>query len=210
MRDTDGTIAWYRANESWPGSIGFDPDGMCLKICRTARGLPSLYPSAVAAQEATPVEHRVHEVRDLRRGMILYYDDPRDSNPHGHIVTMVGRIAGADPDNLGHVLVRTNSVVANKIVVVRGDYFQRYWGDTFQFGATWLNGQAFPEFAKPAEKKKKAPKAQPPLRNAKALRHAVADLEVAIAFHRARKHHALAKALQADKKALEATIAEFS
>ena len=26
------------------------------------------------------------------------------------------------------------------VVVVRGDYFQRFWGDEFKFGATWLNG----------------------------------------------------------------------
>jgi hypothetical protein len=83
-------------------------------------------------------------VRDLRKGMFLYFDDERDSNRAGHIVGMIGRVPGFDPDDLHDVLVETNSVKANEVVVVRGDYFTEHWGDPFQFGATELNDVAFP------------------------------------------------------------------
>jgi hypothetical protein len=72
--------------------------------------------------------------------MDLYFDDPHDSNPFGHIVTMIGRVKGYDPDSLDDVLVRTNSVVSGRVVVVRASYFKAHWGDAFQFGAFWLNG----------------------------------------------------------------------
>jgi len=140
MRDWQETMGWYARN-STTEEIGFDPDGQCLKVCRTARAIPSKYPSAKAAQDATPKKYRVQKVRDLRRGMVLFFDDPNDSNKFGHIVTMVGRVRGGDPDNLHDVLVESNSVVKGKVVVVRGDYFTEHWGDPFQFGATWLNGQ---------------------------------------------------------------------
>lgn len=156
MRNFKETLAWYRENDT-ASEIGFNPNGMCLKVCRTARGIGPMYPDAKTAQDATPQSHRVSRIRDLRRGMVLYYDNPRDSNRFGHIVTMIGRVRGFNPDSLADVLVRTNSVVSGKLVVVRGDYFPRFWGDPFQFGATWLNGQVLdvPNPAKKQEPKKK-------------------------------------------------------
>lgn len=140
MRDFKGAVQWYRDNQT-TSQIGFNPDGMCLKVCRTARDIPSMYPSAKAAQDATPQEHRVHRIADLRKGMVLYFDDPNDSNTFGHIVTMIGRVRGADLDSLHDIIVETNSVKSGELVKVRADYFVNWWGDTFQFGATWLNGQ---------------------------------------------------------------------
>lgn len=139
MRDWKETLEWYRGHQT-AQDLGFHPDGMCLKICRTARGLPAMYPSAVVSQNATPQAHRVHKVADLRRGMVGYFDDPNDSNQFGHIATMIGRVKGADLDSLHDTLWETNSVVSGQVVVVRGDYFAQHWGDRFVFGATWLNG----------------------------------------------------------------------
>lgn len=139
MRNWQGTINWYEDHET-AQQIGFNPDGMCLACCRTARDIGPKYASAKLAAEATPQRYRVHNVADLRRGMVLYFDDPNDSNKFGHIVTMIGRVKGANRNSLHDVLVRTNSVVSGRIVVVRGDYFQEHWGDSFQFGAFWLNG----------------------------------------------------------------------
>lgn len=133
------TMEWYKTHQS-TSQIGFDPDGMCLKVCRTARNIPSRYLSAKQAQDATPAEHRHTKVADLRKGMVLYFDDPRDSNRFGHIVTQIGRVKGFDPNDLDDILVETNSVKANELVVVRASYFKKHWGDDFQFGATWLNG----------------------------------------------------------------------
>lgn len=139
MRNWKGALEWYRTHQR-TSQIGFNPNGMCLKVCRTARDIPARYPTAKAAQDATPKAHRVTKVADLRKGMVLYYDDPRDSNRAGHIVTMVGRVKGYNPNALSDILVETNSVKSGELVVVRGDYFPKYWGDPFVFGATWLNG----------------------------------------------------------------------
>lgn len=143
--DWQETLEWYDKHQT-TSQIGFNPDGMCLKVCRTARGLGSLHASAVEAQNATPLAHRVHKVRDLRKGMVLYFDTVGDSNPFGHIVTMIGRVPGFDWDDLNDVLVETNSVKSGELVVVRASYFEQFWGDKFQFGATWLNGEPIDTF----------------------------------------------------------------
>jgi hypothetical protein len=185
MRGWKVVLDWYRQHQT-RGQIGFDPDGMCLKICRVSAGLPSLYPSAKEAQDATPDEHRVYKVRNLRRGMKLYYDDPNDSNRFGHIVTMIGRVKGADLDSLHDVLVETNSVKANEIVVVRGDYFPQHWGDPFVFGATWLNGEEIDYAGRehnpihaPARPSKPKPKPKPKQSRGQAVDDALASLKTA-------------------------------
>lgn len=132
-------LEWYKSNET-ASQIGFDPDGMCLKVCRTARDIPAKYLTARASMLATPAEHRVHSVRDLRRGMVTYFADPHDNNPADHIATLIGRVRDFDPESLHDTLHVTNSVVADRLVIVRGSYFEQHWGDDFKFGATWLNG----------------------------------------------------------------------
>ena len=135
-------LEWYRNNQT-TGQIGFNPDGMCLKVCRTSRGIAAKHLTAKQAQDATPKEHRFTRVRDLRKGMKLYFDDPRDSNTAGHIVTMIGRVKDFDWDSLDDILVETNSVVSGQLVVVRASYFKQHWGDSFQFGTDFLNGVVF-------------------------------------------------------------------
>ena len=139
MRNWKETLQWYRTHQT-ASQIGFNPDGMCLKVCRTARDIGARFLTAKQAQDATPKEHRVYKVRNLRRGMIAYFDTVGDSNTAGHIVTIMGRVKGADLDDLHDVIVETNSVKSGELVRVRGDYFGTHWGDKFQFGATWLNG----------------------------------------------------------------------
>ncbi len=141
-------LEWYETHQT-AAQIGFNPDGMCLKVCRTSRGIPAKFLTAKQAQDATPKEHRFTRVRDLRRGMKLYFDDPRDSNTAGHIVTMIGRVKGYDPDSLDDILVETNSVVSGQLVIVHGSYFKKHWGDSFQFGTDYLNGVEFDYFRKP-------------------------------------------------------------
>lgn len=135
-------LEWYR-NHQTASQIGFNPDGMCLKVCRTSRGIGARFLTAKQAQDATPKEHRFTRVRDLRRGMKLFFDDPHDSNTAGHIVTMIGRVKGFDIDSMDDVLVETNSVVSGQLVIVRGSYFKQHWGDSFQFGTDFLNGVEF-------------------------------------------------------------------
>lgn len=144
------TLAWYATHHD-TGDIGFNPDGMCLKVCRTARNIQARYLTAKEAQDATPKEFRVYKISDIRKTMIAYFDDVNDSNRAGHIVTAVGRVKGFDPNDLNDIIFETNSVVSGKVVRVRGGYFKRYWGDDFKFATTWLNGV---EFDVPGKKSK--------------------------------------------------------
>jgi hypothetical protein len=148
QRNTAETIAWYDRNRAEPP---FDPDGMCLKVCRYARNIGSMFVSAKEAQDNTPQQFRVYDVSKLELGSVVYFDTIGDSNPFGHIGTLVGRVKGEDRHHLASLVVETNSVKANQLVKVRGDYFGRYWGDKFTFGATWLNGQELkmPELTPP-------------------------------------------------------------
>lgn len=197
MRNTAETLRWYRNHET-KAQLGFDPDGMCLKICRTARLIAPRYPSAISAQHATPTQYRVGRVRDIEPGMVAYFDDPRDSNPYGHIVTVVGRVKGASRHLLSSLLVRTNSVRSNEIVVVRGDYFGRHWGDEFQFAATWLNGVKL-DVRRPGPLAGGAPN----------LRAAIKELEEAAAYHKRHNHPRLVTALERDIAEIKQTINAF-
>lgn len=132
------TLSFYKENASdWP----FDPDGMCLACCRTARNIGPMFASAKDAQDATPTEHRVFTISKIRRGMVMYFDTVGDSNPFGHIVTVAGRAKGVPTHLLESLIVWTNSVKANELVAVRANYFGLHWADEFKFAATWLNGQ---------------------------------------------------------------------
>jgi hypothetical protein len=142
MRDWKGDLAWYQSHQT-TAQIGFNPDGMCLAVCRTSRDIGPRYSSAKQAQDNTPKEFRVYRIRDLRRGMKIFIDDPNDSNKFGHIVTMAGRVKGFQWDDPNDILVWTNSVSSGRLVLVRLTYFKEHWGDSFQFGAFWLNGQEF-------------------------------------------------------------------
>jgi hypothetical protein len=153
VRSRDEALAWLAKNDT-AAELGFNPDGMCFKIARLARNVGPKYLTAKQGQDNTPAAARVHRVADLRKGMVLYFDDPRDNNPSGHIVTMLGRVPGFNPDFLSDILVKTNSVLSGRLVTVRGDYFEEHWGDEFQFGATEINDVDLPmaEFASKIEK----------------------------------------------------------
>lgn len=199
MRSLEDTIKWYKENET-AEELGFNPDGMCLKIVRTARGLNAMFPTALSSQEATPDSHRTTDPADVKKGMVGYYDDPNDENPFGHIVTYVGRVQNEDPSRQSSLLCRTNSVVKGRIVVVRGNYFEERWGDSFQFASDWLNGQ---KLTLRASKK-------PPLGKAEGLREALRLIEKAIKHHEKAGHSRLVEALKRDKRQLKATIKKFS
>lgn len=139
QRDTAATLAWYDAHQT-TAALGFNPDGQCLKICRTARNLPGGWASALVAQNATPREHRITDLSKVRPGMVMYFDDPRDGNQFGHIVTVCAVRPNAT--TLADINVWTNSVTSGRVVKVSADYFGKHWGDGFQFAATWLNGEA--------------------------------------------------------------------
>lgn len=139
INDWRETLEWYKTHRT-KELIGFDPDGMCLKIHRSARDIPARYLTARESMLATPEEHRIHKVRNLRKGMVAYHADPFDNNPADHITGVIGRMPNFDPDDLNDVLMVTNSIEADRLTVVRGTYFEQHWGDDFKFGATWLNG----------------------------------------------------------------------
>lgn len=198
--DTKTTIEWYKDNGNEPP---FNPDGLCLKVCRTARDIDAVYPSAVAAQEATPRDDRVYDISKITRGMVIYFDDPRDSNPYGHIVTVHGWVKGSPRKSLHDILVWSNSVVAGKLVMTRADFYPKFWGDMFQFAATSLNGV---DLDLPDRKAKK----KPALDKATNIKNAIEDLQKAVKYHDDAGHPRLVRALRRDIANLRDIIKEFS
>lgn len=155
QRTTPEVQAWYRSHET-AGQIGFNPDGMCQKICRTARNIGPGAPSALASALLTPPEFRI-KMEDIIVGDLMYFDDPKDSNPFGHVVTVMALDKTISPSNPRSKIVRTNSVQSGRIVAVRGDYFATHWGDPFQWGGRWLNGEPFYDLIEPAARPKPKP-----------------------------------------------------
>lgn len=172
-------------------------EGLCLMLQRSARGLPPVYPSAIAAQLATPESERVYKREDLRRGMVAYSDDPRDSNVFGHIYFIAGR------DKSGRILTWSNDIRrSGGVDIVPLDAYEKYWGDTFQFGATWLNGYDFAEFDKPPVETRGTLGA-----NYRAAMEDVARLE---RKHRAKGHTILADKLAKDLEVMKRRLKRYS
>lgn len=192
MRDTAETMAFLRG-QAKSGSTSWG--NLCLKLQRMARGLPAVYPSALAAQEATPKDKRIRELSKIKRGMVCYFDDPNDSNPYGHITA----VAGVDKQT-GELLHWTNDAKGyGTVALVRHSFFQTYWGDSFQFASTWLNGYDLD-----------LPKPKPPLAGgARNIHAAIKDLEKAAAVHRRKGHGRLVRALERDIARLKEILQRF-
>jgi hypothetical protein len=200
QRSTPQTLAWYDSHRT-KAKIGFDPDGMCLKVCRSARNIGSYYPSAIAAAHGTPAGARV-KMAKLKPGMVAYFDDPNDSNPSGHIVTV--RAVAPIIRSLNDIIVETNSVKSDQLVKVRGDYFQKQWGDSFQFGATVLNKVNLLLPQPPAPQPQAPPKKKMP--KYRALLQEMKDME---AWHRKAGNKRIADAMLRDIAEVEETIKKF-
>lgn len=183
--------------------------GLCLKLQRTARGLPVVYPSAISAMRATPESERVYKVADLRRGMIAYSDDPNDSNPYGHIYFIAGWKDGSNRSDPNDLLTWSNDVrVPGGVDLVPITFYRTFWGDGFQFGATWLNGFSFTEFDVPPNSPLKPPAPTKGVLG-KNYNSAVESVERAIAYHKAKGHSRLVKALQRDLAVMKKRQQEF-
>ena len=115
---------------------------LCLRLAREARGIASLYPSALAAQQATPQQRRISWA-DVRKGHIAYFDDPSDGNSFGHVATCAGRTGD------GRRLWWTNDAKRSGGVDLVADpstdtsWFGAHWGDRFVFATDWVNGVRF-------------------------------------------------------------------
>lgn len=176
---------------------------LCLSLARQAPGLPAIYPSALAAQHATPASRRYPLAR-ARRGMVAYFDDPNDSNRFGHIVT----VAGWDGKGrtLGDLIVVSNDAKrTGGVDVVRGSFFPEHWGDAFVFATDWLNGYDLPGYDADA-----VPKPAPGRETiGKNLDHAIADIRRAVRAHRKAGHRARAAALLVDLRELIETRKKY-
>ncbi len=128
-------------------AINGDPEWrrLCLKLQRTARGLPAVYPTAFSASMAVPDSEKITNTKDLKRGMVAFSYDPTIPGTAGHIFFIVGRSKN------GTLLTSSNDVKAAGFVdVVPFQFYQKIWRQTFQFGATHLNNYDFSDFnAKP-------------------------------------------------------------
>lgn len=200
QRNTQQTIDWYLGHQT-KAALGFDPDGQCLKVCRSARNIGAKFPSALAAQVSTPQSKRIYDLKHIKPGMVMYYDDPRDDNPYGHIVTVsaVAKVV----NSLDDIIVWTNSVKANTLVRVRGDYFKKHWGDDFQFAATWLNGVDL-LLPKPPKPTGGATKHKLPV-----LQKIIAELDDMIEYHTGVGNTRIVTALKRDRVELIQTANQF-
>ena len=182
-QDSSNTTKWYR---------------MCLKLQRTARGLPAVYPTAASAQVATPQSERVG-LTGLKPGMIAY---TKGSNPAGHIVLVEGWKAGLK--NASNLMVWSNDVGSDGkgVAAVPLQQILGGWRHSFQFGATWLNGYDFSEFNKPAVSVHGT--------LGKNVEHAIEDLRKAVAFHKKGGNKDLVAILERDLKMIEATYAKHN
>jgi hypothetical protein len=170
---------------------------LCLKLQRIARGLPAVYPSALAAAEATPRTDRVYRVEDLRRGMVAYSDNPVDSNPFGHVYFIAGR------DAEGRVLTWTNDALrSGGCDLVPLDFYQKYWNYTFQFGAVSLNGYDFSDL-------NEKPKPKHPTLGAN-YNEAVERVEKAIRYHKDAGHPRVVRLLKGDLEIMKKRQEQFS
>lgn len=122
---------------------------MCLSLQRTARNIPRIVPSAIAAMHITPHAERVPHINSLRRGMVAYSDNPHDSNPYGHIYFILGRRKGYLSSSADGWWTWSNDVKHfGDVDVVPLSFYQNNWGVSFKFAATWLNGYNFADLDK--------------------------------------------------------------
>lgn len=132
QRDTLHTNQWLRAEDRANTHNWYR---QCLKMTRTARNIPAMYPTAFSAQHATPGKYRIYKMENVKRGMVAYYDNPYDGNPYGHVVTVQGRHRD------GTLYCWSNDVVGPGMVSLQPmAFFPGQWNVKFQFAATWLNG----------------------------------------------------------------------
>lgn len=178
-----GTKQWYR---------------MCLKLQRMARGLPPVYPTAAAAQEATPQSERV-VLNRLKPGMVIF---TKGSDPAGHIAFVDRWNPGQK--NSSNLMVWSNDMSADgrKVALVPLSRIETRWNHKFQFGATWLNGYDFSEF----NQKPKAIRGS--LGNN--YKHAIEDMERVIANKKKRGNKELVKLLERDLDVMKKRYNKFS
>jgi hypothetical protein len=214
QRDTPGAMTWYKGHTN-TAQIGWNPNGMCQKICRTARNIGGGYASALAQQIGTPQSKRVYKISDITQGMVMFFDDPDDSNPHGHIVTVVGHKAGEKVSSLSSILVKTNSVKSGQIVTVTADFFPKNWGDKFQFAGTEINGTdlLLPSYALGGTKKPPVKKTTPPKKPSpvKAKEESLDRMRYMVKVYdhliwQERKNKRVVTALKRDRAKLQQTI----
>lgn len=115
---------------------------LCLKAQRTGRGLPAVYPTALSAALATPVNERV-DFDVAKPGMVGYSYDARIPGTAGHIFY----IEKITPSGL---ITCTNDAFELGVMdYVPLSFYKEHWGHTLQFAAGWLNGYDFKDFNAP-------------------------------------------------------------
>lgn len=135
IRNPDVIVANLRAEKHDPTQ---DWTRYCLKLQRTVRDIDPLFLTANAAMMATPPQYQVRKISELQKGMVAFSADFNDSNLADHVYGIGGKL----PDT--ERITWSNDVrEAGQVDAVRLSFYQRYWGDAFQFGSWWLNGVYF-------------------------------------------------------------------
>jgi hypothetical protein len=183
----DGPHVWHRE---------------CLSLTRQAPGIPGGIPSARAAMLMVPTSDRIHHVHGLRRGMVLFFDDPNDDNPFGHVVTVAGWHTTQPTDSLDDVLTWSADVPhdAGEVGLVRASFFTSQWGVPMVYGSTSLNGFDLPGYGRAATT---------PVRQAPSLQDtldaAITAVRHGIRAQRQKGHQRKVRALTRDLRELQDT-----
>lgn len=116
----------------------------CLVLQRSARGIPALAPTAYAAAMLTPESERIPNMKDWRRGMVGFSEDPNDPDDAGHVFYIIGRTKN------DVLLSWTNDMhEPGHVDVSRVSLYETAWHHRIMFAATWLNGYDFSDFNEP-------------------------------------------------------------
>lgn len=116
----------------------------CLVLQRSARGIPALAPTAYSAAMLTPESERIPHMKDWRRGMVGFSEDPNDPDDAGHVFYVIGR------NKSSVILSWTNDAhEPGHVDVVPVDFYESAWKHRIMFAATWLNGYDFSDFNEP-------------------------------------------------------------
>lgn len=165
--------------------------GLCMKLAREARGFTfGIYPSALSCMLATPQKYRVLDPKKVKVGMVGFFADWDDTNPFEHIATCVG----IDKDGLP---IWGGNVADGLVRFVDHNFFERNWGDKFQFAATSLGTHVMEDMQ---------PKPKPEREKAKRLKKTIRELVKIEKAQRKQGRNRIANRIAADIADLRKTL----
>jgi hypothetical protein len=164
---------------------------LCMRLAREARGFTyGIYPSALSCMLATPKKYRVTDPKKVKVGMVGFFVDPDDANPFEHIATCVGIDKRGLP-------IWGGNVAGGLVRFVSHEFFERNWGDKFNFAASSLGTHVIPDLQDTGK---------PEVQKGKRLKKIIRELEKVERAQRKLGRNHIANRVAEDIKSLKATL----